>query len=275
MGLWERMKAWFGPDAGPTMAEAGPLALGEGAKRRLAALPPGQGLLLETPPAPGGWQVLAQEVPGEPDADGLIANEAVRERLRGLELDHSEQGWVVTLRFSLYAKPTPNPEAQQYLASRPLARGRPASFRKGDGGLPPLARRVLGVPGVATALFRDNTVTVQREPGVTWKELDGRVDAALRAHFLMCGEPVVTEAAGERDAGLEDRVRALLAERVLPGVHQDGGDIELVEVVDGVARVRMAGACSSCPSATLTLRHGVETTLREAFPDEVLVVEAV
>jgi len=59
-----------------------------------------------------------------------------------------------------------------------------------------------------------------------------------------------------------------------PQLRADGGDIELVEVEDGVVRVRLKGACAGCPMAQMTIRMGVERLLRERVPG-VVRVEAV
>ncbi|MDR1035342.1 MAG: NifU family protein [Deltaproteobacteria bacterium] len=55
--------------------------------------------------------------------------------------------------------------------------------------------------------------------------------------------------------------------KVRPYLLADGGDIELVDVKDGVVEVRLTGACGSCPMSQMTLRQGVERALREAIPD--------
>ena len=55
--------------------------------------------------------------------------------------------------------------------------------------------------------------------------------------------------------------------RIRPALQADGGDIELVSVEDGVATVKLTGACGSCPMSTMTLRMGVERVLREEVPE--------
>jgi Fe-S cluster biogenesis protein NfuA/Fe-S cluster assembly iron-binding protein IscA len=61
---------------------------------------------------------------------------------------------------------------------------------------------------------------------------------------------------------------------IRPALVADGGNIELVDIVDGVVRVQLKGACGSCPSATVTLKQGVERTLKERVPG-IVGVEAV
>ena len=75
-------------------------------------------------------------------------------------------------------------------------------------------------------------------------------------------------------ASLHQRVDQVLA-RIRPAVQSDGGDVELVEVTDaGVVKVRLHGACVGCPSATMTLKMGIERSVRERVP-EVTAVEQV
>ena len=67
---------------------------------------------------------------------------------------------------------------------------------------------------------------------------------------------------------MRDKVEAALNE-IRPALQADGGDIELVDVDDeaGSVRVRLTGACGTCPLAAMTLRFGVEKVLREQVPE--------
>ncbi len=55
-------------------------------------------------------------------------------------------------------------------------------------------------------------------------------------------------------------------EEIRPMLQRDGGDVELVSVEEGVVRVRLKGACGSCPMATMTLKRGIEERLKERIP---------
>ena len=65
---------------------------------------------------------------------------------------------------------------------------------------------------------------------------------------------------------MRERVEAAL-EKIRPALRADGGDVELVDVKDGVATVRLTGACGSCPMATMTLRMGVERVIKKEVPE--------
>ena len=65
---------------------------------------------------------------------------------------------------------------------------------------------------------------------------------------------------------MRDKVETAL-ERIRPALQADGGDVELVDVRDGVVSLRLTGACKGCPMATMTLRNGIERILREQVPE--------
>lgn len=57
-------------------------------------------------------------------------------------------------------------------------------------------------------------------------------------------------------------------EQVRPYLQQDGGDILFVELTDdNVVNVELTGACGACPFSTMTLKNGVETTMKKALPE--------
>lgn len=63
-------------------------------------------------------------------------------------------------------------------------------------------------------------------------------------------------------------------EQVRPALQNDGGDVELVEVTDdGIVKVRLKGACGSCPMSTMTLKMGIERAIKAQIPGIVEVVQ--
>jgi len=65
---------------------------------------------------------------------------------------------------------------------------------------------------------------------------------------------------------MREKVEAVLSQ-IKPVLQADGGDVELVEVSDGVVKLRLTGACAGCPMSTMTLRMGIERVLKEQIPD--------
>jgi len=56
-------------------------------------------------------------------------------------------------------------------------------------------------------------------------------------------------------------------EKIRPMLVRDGGNVELVEIVDGVVKVRLQGACAGCPMSQMTLKNGIERLIKEDVPE--------
>lgn len=65
---------------------------------------------------------------------------------------------------------------------------------------------------------------------------------------------------------MRQKVEEALKE-IRPMLQADGGDVELVDVTDGVVKVRLKGACMGCPMATMTLQQGIKRVLKEKVPE--------
>lgn len=65
---------------------------------------------------------------------------------------------------------------------------------------------------------------------------------------------------------MNEKVKAALSE-IRPALQADGGDVELVDVIDGTVKVKLTGACGGCPMATITLKKGIERILKEKVPE--------
>ena len=69
---------------------------------------------------------------------------------------------------------------------------------------------------------------------------------------------------------MQEKVKEVL-DKIRPSLQADGGDVELVDVVDGVVKVRLKGACAGCPMSQMTLKNGIEKYLKREVPDVVAV----
>ncbi|MBP3949898.1 NifU family protein [Bacillus suaedae] len=69
----------------------------------------------------------------------------------------------------------------------------------------------------------------------------------------------------ETSTDVIEQVKEVL-DKLRPFLLRDGGDVELVDVEDGIVKVRLLGACGSCPSSTITLKAGIERALLEEVP---------
>ena len=56
-------------------------------------------------------------------------------------------------------------------------------------------------------------------------------------------------------------------QKIRPLLQRDGGDVELVEVIEGVVKVRLQGACAGCPMSQMTIKNGIERLLKQEIPE--------
>jgi Fe-S cluster biogenesis protein NfuA len=172
---------------------------------------------------------------------------------------------------------TPNPATLKFLPGRDVVSKGVVDFTDPEQAqTSPLARRVFAVEGVTAVFLGADFVTVTKAAGEDWYALKPAVLGAIMEHFLS-GDPVIDADAGLADEAapgddedeLVKQIRELIDTRVRPAVAQDGGDIIFRGFERGVVYLHMRGACSGCPSSTITLKNGIENLLRYYVPEVV------
>jgi Fe-S cluster biogenesis protein NfuA len=171
---------------------------------------------------------------------------------------------------------TPNPATLKFLPGREvMARGVADFTDPGNAASSPLASRLFEVDGVTGVFFGADFITVTKAAGQDWYVLKPAVLGAIMEHY-MSGDPIMApeaaledEEAGDEEDAIIRQIRELIETRVRPAVAQDGGDIIFRGFERGVVYLHMRGACSGCPSSTITLKNGIENLLRYYVPEVV------
>jgi Fe-S cluster biogenesis protein NfuA len=183
---------------------------------------------------------------------------------------------------------TPNPATRKFLPGQIVVDAGTRDFADAESAqASPLAAALFASGMVEGVFFGRDFISVTAAPGVSWGDLEPLVLETLLDHFIS-GAPLFApgSAAGIRvgddstfednaeDADIIDQIKELIETRVRPAVAQDGGDIVYKGYRDGHLYLSMHGACSGCPSSTVTLKRGIESLIRHYVP-EVESVEAV
>jgi Fe-S cluster biogenesis protein NfuA len=183
---------------------------------------------------------------------------------------------------------TPNPSTLKFLpGGKIMDQGTRDFATPEEAEASPLAEAIFSTGEVEGVFFGRDFVSVTAAPGVEWRALKPQVLEVLLDHFAS-GAPLFRagSAAGIEiapDPGLDDdpadaeivaQIRELIETRVRPAVAQDGGDIVYRGFREGTVYLALQGACSGCPSSTMTLKHGIESLLKHYVP-EVEAVEAI
>jgi Fe-S cluster biogenesis protein NfuA len=183
---------------------------------------------------------------------------------------------------------TPNPATRKFLPGQTVMEAGTRDFPdERSAAASPLAAGLFDSGMVEGVFFGRDFVSVTAAPGVSWTDLEPLVLETLLDHFVT-GAPLFApgSAAGihiaddamfeddPADADIIDQIKDLIETRVRPAVAHDGGDIVYRGYKDGHLFLAMQGACSGCPSSTITLKRGLESLVRHYVP-EVVSVEAV
>jgi Fe-S cluster biogenesis protein NfuA len=183
---------------------------------------------------------------------------------------------------------TPNPSTRKFLPGQPVMQSGTRDFADAESAqASPLAQALFDTEMVEGVFFGSDFVSVTAAPGVSWTDLDPIVIEILLDHFVTgaplfkagsaAGIALAADVAIEEDPGDADiieQIKELIETRVRPAVANDGGDIVYKGYRDGHLYLSMHGACSGCPSSTVTLKRGIESLIRHYVP-EVETVEAI
>ena len=183
---------------------------------------------------------------------------------------------------------TPNPATRKFLPGQTVMEAGTRDFPDAQSAAAsPLAEALFDSGMVEGVFFGRDFISVTAAEGIHWSDLEPLVLETLLDHFVT-GAPLFApgSAAGihiaddsgfdddPADADIIDQIKDLIETRVRPAVAQDGGDIVYKGYKDGRLYLSMHGACSGCPSSTVTLKRGIESLVRHYVP-EVVSVEAV
>lgn len=196
---------------------------------------------------------------------------------------------------TVYAEMTPNPDVMKFVANKVLNPGAPLDYSSSDDAAgSPLAEAVLNFPFVENVFISSNYVSVTKNDKIDWDMVvmetrnfiseylrdDKEIikEDALQPHAIK--ENQLEEKKGEdvkfnvASGELDEKIIDALNEYIRPAVENDGGSIDFVEFKEGTVKVALRGACSGCPSSTVTLKQGIQGLLTRMFP-EVKEVESV
>lgn len=132
--------------------------------------------------------------------------------------------------------------------------------------------------------FGTDFITVTKDDTVEWSLMKPEIFATI-TDFFASGREVMIEEVVDSDAESDEleededevvlMIKELLDTRIRPAVQDDGGDIEFVsfEPETGIVMLRLQGACSGCPSSSITLKSGIENMLMHYIPEVKEVIE--
>lgn len=176
---------------------------------------------------------------------------------------------------------TPNPNALKFIPGLDVAESPVYFLTEKDAHNSFLARKILAIKFVETVFFGTDFITVSKKEDGNWDVLKPEILMMIMDHFTsglsafdFVQEQLKPSSKTNYDSEIERQIIEIIETRVRPSVAMDGGDIIYKSFEDGVVKLELHGACSGCPSSTITLKNGIESMLKHYVP-EVKSVEAI
>ncbi len=132
----------------------------------------------------------------------------------------------------------------------------------------PVAQAVIGIAGLSEVVVSGNVITVtKKDARLPWEAFEPRVRYAVETVVGRTEAAASAAASGATDDdAMYEVVDDIFRREINPAVAQHGGKVELIDVEDATVIVRMMGGCQGCGMANVTLRQGIETSLKRALP---------
>lgn len=189
----------------------------------------------------------------------------------------------------VYAESTPNPNVQKFVTNKLLSNQHVELTNKEDSKEVPLALELFDFPFVKEVFISNNYVSIQKTLEVDWLDVNNALRDFLK-EYLQSERRIFSKnykAANtiKKDTKLEftptndnisKEIIAVLEEYIKPAVAGDGGNIKFLSYMPDTKEVNVVlqGACNGCPSSTLTLKNGIEATLKQLLPGKIGTVNA-
>ena len=216
----------------------------------------------------------------------------VQEELCSQLQDFLNNGGVVsknqikkTSPVTVYAESTPNPNAMKFVVNKRIVNDIYEFKSIDDSSESPLAKSLFGFEFVNEVFFDFNFVSIIQKPGFKWEENVMDVREFIRS-FIQDNNTIVFEenikkaSKVKTDIPIDDvskEIIKIIDENIKPAVASDGGNILFESYENDTKKVNviLQGACSGCPSSTITLKSGIETMLKDMLPGKISEVNAI
>ncbi len=180
---------------------------------------------------------------------------------------------MTTTDLKVTAEMTPNPNTIKFGVSKVLLTEGTIDFKnREEAETSPLARELFDIEGIQAVFVGSNFVSVSKIPSYDWPDLIEPITDTIKfaldeySEWVDVSKVKVVEGTTD-DLAVAERVKAILDNEIRPAIAMDGGDIQFHGYANGVVTLHLQGACSTCPSSTLTLKIGIESRLKEEIPE--------
>jgi Fe-S cluster biogenesis protein NfuA len=190
--------------------------------------------------------------------------------------------------IEVYAESTPNPNVQKYVTNKLLSAQNIEVLSRQDARDVPIAIELFEFPFVKEVFISGNYISIMKTENVDWLEINTEIRDFIK-EYLQSNRRVVSENYKHKvvntnnskeyqqtNDDISKQIIAILEEHIKPAVAGDGGNIQFLSYIKDTKEVNviLQGACNGCPSSTMTLKNGIEATLKHFLPGKIGSVNA-
>lgn len=191
--------------------------------------------------------------------------------------------------IEVYAETTPNPNVQKFVTNKLLSAQNIEVLSREDATDVPIAQELFEFSFVKEVFISNNYISIMKTENVDWLEINTEIRGFIKEYLQSNRrvvsknyQPKVTETNHSKpeyqqtNDDISKQIIAILDEYVKPAVASDGGNIQFLSYIKETKEVNVVlqGACNGCPSSTITLKNGIEATLKQFLPGKIGSVNA-
>lgn len=175
------------------------------------------------------------------------------------------------MEITVTPESTPNPQTYMFKINQNIADQNIQFNEAAEAAKSPLATKLFGFPWTEAVYIGEDFVSLTKQEWVDWAILTEPLCGLIKEHIEK-KEPVLLGNTAEDDIDENDSEEVKLIKQVInkeirPQVALDGGDIVFHKYENNIVYIYMQGACSGCPSSSITLKQGIEVRLQNALPE--------
>ncbi len=173
---------------------------------------------------------------------------------------------------------TPNPNSLKFILGDHVLCESPIEFNKSqEHTYSVLADKLFKIKGIDNVLFNKNCISINKN-NYSWDQLKASILHVISDH-INSGLPAIEKQKNnvsneldniqfdDEDLKVVNMINGILSSKIRPAIMQDGGDVNFIKYECGTAYLSLKGSCAGCPSATVTLKNGIENMLKNYIPE--------
>jgi len=176
--------------------------------------------------------------------------------------------------INIYIESSPNPNSLKFIVNFILVPEGETYYFTGpkDANKAPLARKLFNFKYIERVFYMNNFITITKFKNFKWNDIKDKIKNFIKSYLeknkpLLLENKIKKNETEKEDNEIIYKIKSILNEYIKPVVEQDGGAITFHSFEKGILKVMLQGSCRGCPSASITLKYGIENIIKKIIPE--------